>query len=99
MILVTGFTNGVGPNEGVQLLTALGIGWAIAFFCALDARAHQQVFPHSFWLLTFLTWPVMPLVCLIRARGKRGALDYVLYAALLSFCYFTSNAIGSLLEK
>jgi hypothetical protein len=99
MALVAGFAEGATKSDGVRLLTALGVPWSIAYFCALDARVHQKVFVNVFWLLTFLTWPIAPLFYLIHTRGKRGALTYALYAALELFCIGTSIAIGSLIKR
>jgi hypothetical protein len=98
MTLVCGFALGASDNHALQVLTAFGVAWSLAFFCALDARAHQKVFVHAFWWLTFLGWPVAPLFHLVRVRGKRGALTYVLHALLLLFCVLTSAGIGSLIK-
>jgi hypothetical protein len=99
MALIAGFAEGASANDGVRLLTAFGVPWSIALFCALDARAHQKVFVQSFWLITFFTWPIAPLFHLVRTRGKRGAVTYVVFAALQIFCFATSCAIGSLIKK
>jgi hypothetical protein len=99
MALIAGFAEGASANDGVRLLTALGVPWTITLYFALDARAHQKVFVHSFWLITFFSWPIAALFHLVRTRGKRGALIYALYAALYLFCLLTSAAIGSLVKK
>jgi hypothetical protein len=98
MTLVCGFALGASDNRALEVLTAIGVAWSLAFFCALDARTHQKVFVHAFWWLSFLGWPVAPLFHLVRVRGKRGALTYTLHAFLLLFCALTSAGIGSLIK-
>jgi hypothetical protein len=96
--LISGFCHGANPTGAVRLFTTLAAAWAIAYYCALDARAHRVVFMHSFWLITSMTWPVAPLFHFVRVRGARGVLSYVLHAALIVFCWMTSDAIGGLLR-
>jgi hypothetical protein len=98
--LGSGFALGSGgaKNGALKLLTAFAVGWAITFYCALDARVHRKVFVRTFWYVTFLLWPIAPLFHLLRTRGKRGALVYALHALLLVFCITTSKAIGSLVK-
>lgn len=94
--LSTGFAEGVNPSGAVRLFSALAGAWAITYYCALEARAHRRVFPHSFWLITSMTWPVAPLAHFVRIRGARGVLNYALHALLIACCWAASSALGSL---
>ena len=98
MALVAGFAMGVREDQGIRVLATFGFAWSLTFFCALDARAHQKVFVNSFWLFTFLGWPLVPLFHLWRTRGKKGVLIYFLHAFLLSFCALTSGGLGTLVR-
>ncbi|HEY3255876.1 MAG TPA: hypothetical protein VGJ91_18085 [Polyangiaceae bacterium] len=95
--VISGFAYGVRPTDAVRLLTALAASWVIAYHCALDARAHQRVFPHSFWLMTSMSWPLAPLFHFVRVRGASGALRYALHAVLVVLCWVASGALGTLL--
>ena len=95
----SGFAFGAHPQGASSLLGVLAVSWAISYFCALDARAHHVVFPHSFWLFTSLAWPVAPLAHLVRVRGASGALTYAVHAPLVAFCAFMSAALGAWLSK
>ena len=97
--VLAGLMLGAAPGEGTELLGGIAIIWSMSFFCALDARAHGLVFVQSFWRLSSVGWPISVLCHLVRARGKRGALQFALHGALLAFCATTSAAIGSLLKR
>jgi len=84
--LLSGFALFARPSDSVKLLTSFAAAWVISYCCALDARAHGMVFPHSFWLITSMTWPVAPLVHLVRVRGLRGFVMYVIHAAAVGIC-------------
>jgi len=94
-MICAGFASGAHPNGDVPMLATLAIGWAITYFCALDARAHNVVFPHSFWLITSLSWPVAPLVHLVRVRGAAGAITFVVHAVLIALCGVAGFALGT----
>jgi hypothetical protein len=96
---VTGLLAGAHPSSDATVLAALALGWSITYFCALDARAHGVVFPHSFWLLTTLTWPVAPLVHLVRVRGSSGALLYWVHGLGVGFCGAAGMVLGMQLMK
>ncbi|HEX2669245.1 MAG TPA: hypothetical protein VHM25_00155 [Polyangiaceae bacterium] len=99
VVFSAGFISGANPRGDANLLAALAVGWAITYFCALDARAHRVVFPHSFWLFTALTWPIAPLFHLVRVRGSSGVITYWVHALGAGFCGFAGVALGRLLEK
>lgn len=93
-----GFAEGLRPTGAVRLLTALSMGWVVALYCALDARAHGKVFVQSFWLLTFLTWPISPLIHLARTRGWLGAVSYILNGLLIGVTFGVTKALASLVR-
>ena len=96
--LLSGFALFARPTDSVQLLTAVTAAWVISYCCALDARAHRMVFPHSFWLITSMTWPVAPLVHLVRVRGFRGFVIYVIHAVAVCICLVLGGALAQLLS-
>ena len=96
--ILAGLMVGAKPGAWTQLLAAIALVWSMSFFCALDARTHGLVFVQSFWRLSSIGWPISILCHLLRVRGKRGALTFVLHGALLLFCAGTSVVIGSLLK-
>ena len=86
--LLYGVLEGMRPGDGARVLMTLAFAWAIAIYCALDARLHGRVFVRMYWVVTFMTWPVAPLVHLVRVRGKRGALKYLIHAPALVLTVF-----------
>lgn len=95
--LVSGFALFTRLSDSVKLLTSLAAAWMISYVCALDARAHRMVFPHSLWLITSLTWPMAPLVHLVRVRGFSGFVMYVIHGVALGFCLMLGGTLARLL--
>ena len=87
-MICAGFASGAHPNGDVPVLATLAIGWAITYFCALDARAHNAVFPHS-----FLADHLAELV--VRVRGAAGAITFVVHAVLIALCGVAGFALGT----
>lgn len=84
--------------QDVQLLGAIALAGSIAFYCALDARAHGRVFVRSFWLPTLIAWPVAPLFHLLRTRGARGAGHYFKHLGLLLLVGLAAFALAVVLK-
>lgn len=94
-----GLAYGAKSSADLPTLAGLAVGWAIAYFCALDARAHKLVFPRAFWMITSLSWPIAALVHLVRVRGARGVTTYGLHALLFALCTVAGAVLGAWLTN
>src|SRR5260221_13151314 len=80
--------------EGVALIYAVGILWAVGWWLRTDSRRRGVLSVYDLGLFLYLAWPVVMSYYLVKTRGAKGLLVILGFVAV----YVGAAIVGMVLS-